>query len=280
MDEYISRKLETAAWGESVVEKLAHYIAQKHLGIKGFTRRNLFRMRQFYETYRNDKKLSPLVRELSWTHNLLILSRAKRSEERELYPFTRASSSNSKMMLLFHQREVWQQRRSGQALSCRLTSCSEIRQHWTVLCPQSARDRQHPSDELAALCALRPKAGSPPNHGRAQGALCRVVGRLDTCPAHKQPEGFLDFEQFATGPRCPRSGRLLPPRYLVSHTLCEPLLDGSADPDDCHRKGRPWQSAITDSVPQLEQVVGLFQQSLADRLRFSAAFGDLVQLAD
>jgi predicted nuclease of restriction endonuclease-like (RecB) superfamily len=83
--EYISRKLETAAWGEGVVEQLARYIAQKHPDVKGFTRRNLFRMRQFYETYRSDKKVAPLVRQLSWTHNLLILSRAKRSEEREFY---------------------------------------------------------------------------------------------------------------------------------------------------------------------------------------------------
>ncbi len=83
--EYISRKLETTAWGEGVVDQLARYIATQHPDIKGFTRRNLFRMRQFYETYRNDKKVAPLVRELSWTHNLLILSRAKRSEEREFY---------------------------------------------------------------------------------------------------------------------------------------------------------------------------------------------------
>ena len=42
-------------------------------------------MRQFYETYRDEPKLSPLVRELPWTHNLLILSRAKHPEEREFY---------------------------------------------------------------------------------------------------------------------------------------------------------------------------------------------------
>ena len=70
---------------ENVVDKLARYINQKHPDIKGFTRRSLFRMRQFYETYCNDKKVSPLVRQLSWTHNLLILSRAKRPEEREFY---------------------------------------------------------------------------------------------------------------------------------------------------------------------------------------------------
>ena len=83
--EIISRKLETATWGEGVVDQLARYIARKHPDIKGFTRRSLFRMRQFYETYGREKKLAPLVRQVSWTHNLLILSRCKRPEEREFY---------------------------------------------------------------------------------------------------------------------------------------------------------------------------------------------------
>ena len=63
--EYISAKLATAAWGEGVVDELARYIAQKHPELKGFARPNLFRMRQFYETYRGDTKVSPLVRLLS-----------------------------------------------------------------------------------------------------------------------------------------------------------------------------------------------------------------------
>ncbi len=83
--EYISRKLASAAWGEGVVEQLADHIARAHPDLKGFTRPNLFRMRQFYETYRDDAIVSPLVRQLPWTHNLLILSRAKRPEEREFY---------------------------------------------------------------------------------------------------------------------------------------------------------------------------------------------------
>lgn len=40
---------------------------------------------QFHETYLAQPKLAPLVRELSWTHNLLIMSRGKRDEEREFY---------------------------------------------------------------------------------------------------------------------------------------------------------------------------------------------------
>ena len=80
--EYISRKLRAAEWGDGVVEELARYLARTQPGLRGFTRRNLFRMRQFYEMYCDDKIVSPLVTQLSWTHNLLILSRCKRTEER------------------------------------------------------------------------------------------------------------------------------------------------------------------------------------------------------
>ncbi len=85
LGEYIARKIESAAWGQGVVEALAAYIARRHPGLNGFTRANLFRMRQFYDTYRDDEKVAPLVRQLPWSHNLLIMSRCKRPEEREFY---------------------------------------------------------------------------------------------------------------------------------------------------------------------------------------------------
>lgn len=81
----ISKKVEMAEWGEGVVDQLAAHIARCHPGLRGFTRSNLFRMRQFYETYRNNKKVAPLVRQLPWTHNLIIFSQSKREEEREFY---------------------------------------------------------------------------------------------------------------------------------------------------------------------------------------------------
>ncbi len=83
--QYISRKLETAAWGEGVVDELAHYIKRHHPDFKGFARPNLFRMRLFYDTYRRDTKVSTLLRQLSWSHNLLIFSRCKFPEAREFY---------------------------------------------------------------------------------------------------------------------------------------------------------------------------------------------------
>jgi predicted nuclease of restriction endonuclease-like (RecB) superfamily len=83
--DYISHKLEQAEWGDGVVQQLADYLARTQPGLRGFTRRNLFRMRKFYETYRDDEKVTPLVSQLPWTHNLIILNQSKCREEREFY---------------------------------------------------------------------------------------------------------------------------------------------------------------------------------------------------
>ena len=81
----ISRKIEQAQWGDGVVVQLAEHLARTQSGLRGFTRPNLFRMRQFYEAYRDDAKVSALLRQLPWTHNLTILNQSKRPEEREFY---------------------------------------------------------------------------------------------------------------------------------------------------------------------------------------------------
>ena len=83
--EYISRKLQSAEWGDGVVAELAQYIQRHFPNIRGFTRASLFRMRQFYDTYRGNRIVSPLLRQLPWTHHLMILGRSKLAEEREFY---------------------------------------------------------------------------------------------------------------------------------------------------------------------------------------------------
>lgn len=83
--ELISKKIASAEWGDGVVAQLADFIAQTQPNLRGFTQRNLFRMRQFYEAYQGDTKVSALLTQLPWTHNLTILSRSKRPEEREFY---------------------------------------------------------------------------------------------------------------------------------------------------------------------------------------------------
>jgi predicted nuclease of restriction endonuclease-like (RecB) superfamily len=68
-----------------VVTELANFIQTHEPDIKGFSDKNIWRMKQFYETYKDFPKLSPLVREISWTNNLLIFSRCKSIEEMEFY---------------------------------------------------------------------------------------------------------------------------------------------------------------------------------------------------
>ena len=60
-------------------------IRARRPGISGFSASNLWRMRQFHDTFANQPKLAALLRELNWTQNLLILARAKHPEEREFY---------------------------------------------------------------------------------------------------------------------------------------------------------------------------------------------------
>ncbi len=82
---YISKKIEQSEWGDAVVSELAKYIQTHEPDMKGFSDKNIWRMRQFYETYKDFPMLSPLVREISWTNNLLIFSRCKTIEEMEFY---------------------------------------------------------------------------------------------------------------------------------------------------------------------------------------------------
>lgn len=81
----ISHKVQSEAWGKGVVTELAHYIAHNAPDIKGFSDKNLWRMKQFYETYQADEKLASLVRAVPWSHNLAIVSRCKAQQERAFY---------------------------------------------------------------------------------------------------------------------------------------------------------------------------------------------------
>ncbi|MDR2010586.1 MAG: PDDEXK nuclease domain-containing protein [Bacteroidales bacterium] len=83
--EYIHNQIKNSDWGQSVVKELADYLSKNEPDLKGFSDKNLWRMKQFYETYKDLPKLSPVVREISWTNNLTILGRTKSIEEKEFY---------------------------------------------------------------------------------------------------------------------------------------------------------------------------------------------------
>ena len=97
LGEYISNKIASAEWGDNVVDELADAIARHYPGVRGYTRANLFRMRQFYEAYCDNKKVAPLVRQLPWTHHLILLPRP--SEERQFYMLAAVKAGWSKREL-------------------------------------------------------------------------------------------------------------------------------------------------------------------------------------
>jgi predicted nuclease of restriction endonuclease-like (RecB) superfamily len=72
-------------WGKSIVKRLAKDLQAEFPGMCGFSEQNLWFMRQLYCSYRDNQRLQPLVREIGWTHNLIILTRCKDDLEREFY---------------------------------------------------------------------------------------------------------------------------------------------------------------------------------------------------
>lgn len=81
----IYNKQHLHGWGKSVVESLSYELKLEFPKVKGFSTRNLWNMRNLYVTYKDDQFLQPLVAEISWTKNIIIMEKCKDSLEREFY---------------------------------------------------------------------------------------------------------------------------------------------------------------------------------------------------
>lgn len=166
LGEHISQKIENAEWGDGIVDELAAALARRYSGLRGFARPNLFRMRQFYEAYRGNKRVSALLRQLPWTHHMLILGQAKPSETREFY-------------ILAAIRERW----SSRELERQIQSGAILRNELSAKKVSSAIARTHPTAVEELKNAYNLEFLSLPNdHSEADlhGALLRNLGRFIT----------------------------------------------------------------------------------------------------
>ena len=82
---YISEKVNDSNWGDKIVDKLVEFMKREYPTMRGFNKRGIYRMKQFYETYKDFPFVSPLVTQISWTNNLLILSGTNSIDEKEFY---------------------------------------------------------------------------------------------------------------------------------------------------------------------------------------------------
>ena len=82
---YISEKVNDGNWGERIIDKLVEFMKREYPTLKGVNRPGIYRMKQFYETYKDYEIVSTLLRQISWSNNIIILSSTKSIEEKEFY---------------------------------------------------------------------------------------------------------------------------------------------------------------------------------------------------
>lgn len=75
---YLSIEANNSAFGDSYIDSISKDIQIAFPGIKGFNRRGLYRMMQFYETYSDDEFVSTLLTQICWSNHLCIMSNSKR----------------------------------------------------------------------------------------------------------------------------------------------------------------------------------------------------------
>ena len=82
---HLSNETKKYSWGDKYIDKVADFLNKNHTDLKGFNKRGLYRMRQFYETYKDDQIVSAMLTQLNWANHLLIMSNANTVEERHFY---------------------------------------------------------------------------------------------------------------------------------------------------------------------------------------------------
>ncbi len=103
-------------WGKSIVEQLSKDLRRGFPSLKGFSPRNLWEMRSFYDVYKNAVNLQQLVAEIPWGHNLALIHKIKHNPER-LWYIRKTIEHGWSRNVLIHQIESTAYHRSGKAIT-------------------------------------------------------------------------------------------------------------------------------------------------------------------
>lgn len=100
MGKQIVESQQAHGWGKSIVEQLSKDLQNSFPNRSGFSPRNLWDMRRFFETYKDDLNLRQLVAEVPWGHHLVIMQKTASRAEREYYLQASSQMAWSRAVLL------------------------------------------------------------------------------------------------------------------------------------------------------------------------------------
>ena len=163
MGQAIHQKQQELGWGKAIVETLAHDLQVEFPGRNGFSARNLWNMRDLYLAYVDVPKLQPLVAEISWAKNLVILSRCKDPLEREFYLRSTARFGWTKAVLQHqidnktYEKYLLNQTNFDQTLTAELKAQAAlaVKDHYTFDFLELAEDHSERQLEQALVANLR-----------------------------------------------------------------------------------------------------------------------------
>jgi predicted nuclease of restriction endonuclease-like (RecB) superfamily len=113
----IVEQQEKSGWGDAVLERLSKDLTKTFPDMKGFSRRNLYRIRGLYLAYRAESQFVPQpVAQIPWGHNIAILEKVKNPKERQWYVGQSMQHGWSRAILI-HQIEGRLYHRQGKAIS-------------------------------------------------------------------------------------------------------------------------------------------------------------------
>ncbi len=111
--ELIIKKQVESKWGDFLIEKLAQDLRREFPKMKGFSRRNLFYIKQWVNFYTEQnqlvqqpvaliKKVQQFIGQIPWGHNILIISKVKSFAEAEFYLKSTIAHNWSRSVLAMH----------------------------------------------------------------------------------------------------------------------------------------------------------------------------------
>ena len=157
---YVSEKVKHGGWGKAIVKEFSEFIQSRYVGIQGFSASNIWRMRQFYETYMDNERLAALTREINWTNNLMIMSRAKTDEAREFYLLLAAKNRYSTSELerqidsmLFERTMISDEK--NKLFIAKNTGLSALRDHYVLEFLDVPKKHKEPELRKAILANLK-----------------------------------------------------------------------------------------------------------------------------